>query len=487
MQDEDKEGEPDNKRYRADPNQHQINVPEHNLAELYRRMAQFYSHGDQMQLIGNGMYLPEIQRFVKFATCEEKTWIKNSIQPYESKPITAKNPDLTNQIQAWFAAIWKANMLNDIKPGDGVVLLLIEAINNPLASDAEYTWAGVLIDCVAGVHRNHQVLRRCSGFAPYIFELAVKHKVSFAFGSYNCEAMPSFVHPLGHVAQHAPVYTRLRCASNDMALGAVVKAMAYHLSHHYSKCDFKRSETQDLIGMSFFGLGNLLPILRANQFIASAENLVPLPIAIDVSNKKQDITFFNKQPIPPVTQKPDDATKMDPIFLLEVKRLADVSTNLSEKRQRIRLKNWNDIINFAKIKDWKILLAHAMKAVIYGSDDKKTDYSLELLYTDLMEIYAKEPLGILEKLLPQLYWVILNCDQVEKVNFKLSHLSVAKVVNNFKSMSLLCFAEDIWLLLRSIDNRKEIRNYLEVFLLENPVLNPNYLKDHESRLYTRSV
>lgn len=305
--------EPANKRQRADS--------ENKLAELYRKMASIC--GYQIQLMGDGMYLANYKRFVKFATTEEKTWIRNALQPYENKNGVEQESkvELANQFKTWYEAIWQANMLRDIASDEGVTLLLIEPIQNPLVSGDEYSWVGFFTDYVANkslYHRTDAIFHRCGGFAPYIIELAVKNRLTYPFNLYDSHAiMPNYCQVLGYMARQSPIYTRFRCHHNNLTLGTIVKAMAYHLYPTSTKYMLSTKEQQDLIGFSFLGSQNLLQVLASNNIIPSAQHIIPFPVTISLTGeKKQDIRFFA-----PALQKPTEKQEFNRDFLAEVMRL----------------------------------------------------------------------------------------------------------------------------------------------------------------------
>ncbi len=93
------------------------------------------------------------------------------------------------------------------------------------------------------------------------------------------------------------------------------------------------------------------------------------------------------------------------------------------------------------------------------------EYTLLTLYQDLSNIRHAQLTHAMESMLPQVYWLILNCTDVEKNNLTLSSITWLKFQNQFGISDLFYLMKDLWLLLRCIDNNDERRNTLEASLL----------------------
>lgn len=457
------------------------------LVDLYHMLATQIGRQTEMQLQGQGMYLPSIQRFIKLATCAEKSRLKQLIESYNSNSTCSTT-------SAFYQEIWQIHMQRQVNAGEGVILLLIEPINNTLKEGDEATWAGLMTECLANKPLNFmQMLSRCIGFVPYLFHLAVENNIDVTQVRLSTMAMPDYFCRLrditrGHI--NSPL-SRFQCKDPHGALGAILKAMAFRFCSDSTKNLFGIKDTNDFSSSKgFFYHSKLMPYLTENEIIAEQQDLKPLPIELQLPEKKPVVKTIVLKPnfFQPTSAPQNIFQELDPSLLAEVMKITEAHPRLYiyqvaksihlynqitqkdgesayVRREIARLRTWNFVIKHTKAQQWRVLLSHAINLLLYGMPPPECKNTLFTFHADLSDLSIKQPSQYIENHLSQLYWIILNCNPQEQMSLELSTLSLIKFRQQFGSViQNLCVLQDLWLLISGVTDRNELQCYLEQVL-----------------------
>jgi len=477
------------KRARID--QPQVDAPAYDLADLYRQFADAINCPGEIQLYGSGLYVPSLKRFIKFATCTEKAILQQLVEGVKESKTDVSFPG--RAVADFYKSIWHKNMNGDMGKDKGVILLLIEPINNPFVTTNEYTWAGLLTEYLASNNSNFTPLNRSNGVAPYILNLAKEQKLDCGkFGS--MQALPLYFRLLaqGTSPNNNSCQSRFICINNHAALGTVIKALAYRVNPANKKYQFTYKDTYDVyIKTGFFYCNTILPYLTHNRIVKTATEIIPLPIQYKAVEKprvpnvplKLSCIVGNSLFQPPkpavvfsLTEEEffseiAEHTKGFPQHAINMlarhgltKEFPDFFKTTTAQRELIRLSFWRNTFIAAKIKQWKTCLKQALDSVLFGYSNY--EYKLISLYSDLEAIQSAQPTPLLDSILPRLYWIILNCNEIEQSNLNMEGLTLLKFQNHFGDEGMVWMLKNLWFVLRSIDNKDERRNFLEAGLAE---------------------